>query len=163
MSASFGRSLLPRTATRPLSPSPANGRDVSPYVSALQDSAATLSAGAIGSSSPSGCEQQAHNPHASDHRDGRMNAEIRATCKNKVPRMQHTAQLWETRIWGWNEIGVPGSFNGHDVQKGRAFANDVCKKNLVRVTGLGDITDTDSHVYYSGTESNPIDNPCNLP
>jgi hypothetical protein len=77
--------------------------------------------------------------------------------------MQHTAQLWEKRILGWNEIGIPGSFDKRNVREGSAFANDLCKKSLYRVTGAGQITDVDAHVYFSGTESNHIFNPCNLP
>lgn len=112
--------------------------------------------------SPSGCEQDAHDPHESNHQPGRMNGEVRATCRNPVPRMAHAAQMWETRWWGWDKIGVKGAFDRRGVRRGSAFGNDTCRKNWVRVTGDGEITDVDTRTYYASTESTHLENACRL-
>lgn len=112
--------------------------------------------------SPSGCVQRANNPHYSTHVAGRMNAEVRATCATTVPRMYHTSQLWETRWWGWDRIGVKGVFDRTWASRGSAYGNDTCRNNLIRATGDGFVDDRDGQRYYSATESNWIDNPCNL-
>jgi hypothetical protein len=111
---------------------------------------------------PSGCVQQANNPHGSHHQPGRMNAEVRATCGGIVPHMEHTSQLWERRWWGYDRIGVVGSFNRNNVSQGSAFGNDVCRNNYVHATGSGFVTDIDGRNYYASTQSNTIHNPCNL-
>ena len=51
--------------------------------------------------SPSGCVQNAHNPHRSSHRKPEwiVNSEVEAECASPVPEMYHTAQLWEQRFW----------------------------------------------------------------
>jgi hypothetical protein len=91
-----------------------------------------------------------------------MNGVIRAYCMNVVPRMTHTAQMWETRWWGWDRIGVKGSVNDYYVKAVSAEANDVCKNNTVRVTGSGYVIDVDGHHYYASVESKHVKNPCGL-
>lgn len=91
-----------------------------------------------------------------------MNGEVRATCNTTVPRMYHTAQMWEVRWWGWDRIGIVGTHDRTWVSYGSAFGNDTCRKNWVRVTGDGFIDDRDGQRYYSNTESSPIYNPCGL-
>src|SRR5204862_8050225 len=59
---------------------------------------------------PSHCVQKANNPHRSKHK-GWMSAEVTASCRAKVTHMYHTAQLWENRWWGGEEIGVPDKFD----------------------------------------------------
>lgn len=114
------------------------------------------------STSPSGCVQAAHNPHESHHVPGTINAEVRATCNNAVPYMYHTAQLWETRWWGWDRIGQKGTFSKAWRSQGSAYANDQCRNNWIRVTGSGYVDDVDGNRYYANTESNHVHNPCNL-
>ncbi len=113
--------------------------------------------------SPSGCIQRAHHPHKSSHEPGRMNAEVRATCNTNVPLMSHEAQMWERRFWGWDRIGDKQPFQDDWVDEGSAYANDVCRNNNIRATGLGEIADIDGKTYYAKTESARIDNPCSLP
>ena len=91
-----------------------------------------------------------------------MNGEARATCNNAVPRMRHTAQLWETRWWGWDRIGVKGLHDKRSVRKGSAFGNDRCRKNLIRLTGDGYVQDHDGKKYTASTISRRINNPCRL-
>jgi hypothetical protein len=129
------------------------------YTAAGPD-AAGAAAAAASAPSPSGCRQRAHDPHKSHHQAGRMNAEVRATCRNPVPRMQHSAQLWETRWWGWDRIGTVGHFNRAGVSRGSAFANDRCRNNNIRVTGSGQITDVDGRTYYASTESRHVEIDC---
>jgi hypothetical protein len=116
----------------------------------------------VAQQSPSGCEQNSHDPHESHHQPGRMNGEVRATCRTPVPRMTHTAQMWETRWWGWDKVGINGHFEQRGVRRGSAFGNDACRKNWVRVTGDGEITDVDTRTYHASTESTHVDNPCRL-
>jgi hypothetical protein len=112
--------------------------------------------------SPSRCYMRADWPHASTHQPGRMNGVIRAFCMNVVPRMTHTAQMWEPRWWGWDRIGVKGYVNNYYVRAVSTEANDVCKKVTIRVTGNGYVIDVDSQHYYASVESKHVTNPCGL-
>jgi hypothetical protein len=110
---------------------------------------------------PSGCYQRADNPHLSTHY-GNMSGDVWAICRNAIPEMYHTAQLWEKRWWGWDRIGTVGTFHRTWVSRGRATGEDRCRKNWIRVTGNGWIVDVDYRKYYASTESNHIYNPCGL-
>jgi hypothetical protein len=112
--------------------------------------------------SPSGCTQYADDPHDSGHRDGRMNGVVRTGCLNTVPRMSFTAQMWETRWWGWDRIGIKGSITVYGWKTAKTQGNDWCKNNMVRVTGSGFVVDVDNRTYYASTESIHVKNPCGL-
>ena len=114
--------------------------------------------------SPSGCVQTADHPHNSFHEPTRANGTVRAVCRkySRVPSFWLTAQMWETRWWGWDRIGVRGKVTRAFVASVGTFANDWCKKNTVRVTGDGYVIDVDARKYYASTVSASIKNPCNL-
>jgi hypothetical protein len=112
--------------------------------------------------SPSGCVQYADHPHRSTTIPTRVNGKIRAVCKLSVPKISLSAQLWETRWWGWDRIGINQSVNRSWASYALAMANDWCKKNTVRVTGNGYVIDRDGRSYYASTVSASIKNPCNL-
>jgi hypothetical protein len=112
--------------------------------------------------SPSGCIQYADNPHYSSTTPGRVNAKVRAQCSLTVPKMQHSAQLWETRWWGWDRIGIGTPYSKLWSKFGRALANDWCRNNTVRVTGYGYVIDRDGRSYYAATVSVSVKNPCAL-
>ena len=109
---------------------------------------------------PSNCFQQANNVHKSLH-FGWMAGEVRAKCQGLVPHMYHTSQLWQSRWWGGEEIGTPGTFNQAGVQVGSAYGFDSsCIVNWVWDTGNGSVKDVDGVTYYAGTEGNHVYNPC---
>jgi hypothetical protein len=110
--------------------------------------------------SPSGCVQFADRPHSSTTSTGRVNGKVRAVCNVTVPKMSFSAQLWETRWWGWDRIGVNQPYSRAWSKFGRAMANDWCKNNTVRVTGNGYVIDRDGRSYYASTVSNSVTNPC---
>jgi hypothetical protein len=112
--------------------------------------------------SPSGCIQYADYPHGSTSTGGRVNGKVRAVCRVTVPKMQHSAQLWETRWWGWDRIGINQPYSRAWSSFGRAMANDWCKNNTVRVTGNGYVIDRDLKTYTAATISSTIKNPCAL-
>ncbi|MDQ1468422.1 MAG: hypothetical protein QOH10_2837 [Actinomycetota bacterium] len=112
--------------------------------------------------SPSGCVQKADYPHASSHYPGRMNGVVRATCNTWVPRISHSAQMWETRWWGWDRIGTKGYVNAYNVKTASTEANDKCRRSTIRVTGSGFVIDIDGRSYYASTESIHVKNPCGL-
>src|SRR5438477_617883 len=86
---------------------------------------------------PSHCVQKANNPHRSKHK-GWMSAEVTASCRAKVTHMYHTAQLWENRWWGGEEIGVPDKFDETNVDSGAANAYADCvTDDPIWVTGEG--------------------------
>ena len=109
---------------------------------------------------PSHCVQKANNPHLSKHM-GWMSAEVTASCRAKVNHMYHTAQLWENRWWGGEQIGVPDKFDGTNVGYGAANAHADCvTDDPIWVTGEGYVVDTDGQTYQAATESNHVTNPC---
>jgi hypothetical protein len=112
--------------------------------------------------SPSGCIQYADHPHYSTTTPNRVNAKVRAECVLTVPKMQHSAQLWETRWWGWDRIGIDQPYSRLWSKFGRAMANDWCRNNTVRVTGYGYVNDRDGRTYYAATVSGSVKNPCGL-
>jgi hypothetical protein len=112
--------------------------------------------------SPSGCVQYADHPHYSSTAVNRVNGKVRAVCNVTVPKMSHSAQLWETRWWGWDRIGINQPYSRLWSKFGRAMANDWCRNNTVRVTGYGYVIDRDGQSYYASTVSGSVKNPCGL-
>jgi hypothetical protein len=112
--------------------------------------------------SPSGCVQTADYPHPSTHVRGTMGGAIRARCRNAVPELSHSAQMWETRWWGWDRIGAKGSVTKYWSNSANAFGTDHCRNSTVRVTGSGFVIDVDGLSYYASTESKHVTNPCRL-
>ncbi|HEY5013624.1 MAG TPA: hypothetical protein VIK61_13105 [Acidimicrobiia bacterium] len=112
--------------------------------------------------SPSGCVQRADYPHASTHVPNTTNGVVTTRCNAYVPKIAHSAQLWETRWWGWDRIGHKGYVSVIDSKGASANGWDTCKKNTVRVTGSGSVVDVDGRTYYASTESIHVNNPCHL-
>ena len=112
--------------------------------------------------SPSGCVQTAMWPHASTHVPGTMNGGIGTKCSRVVPQISLTAQMWETRWWGWDRIGIVGRMNAYYHNAALTYANDRCRKSTIRTTGTGYVIDIDNQHYYASTESKHVYNPCNL-
>jgi hypothetical protein len=112
--------------------------------------------------SPSGCTQLADYPHKSTHVPGTMNGVVRTLCRIYVPRISETAQMWESRWWGWDRIGIKGSVSEIDSKGLSTNASDKCRNNTVRVTGSGSVLDVDGRTYYATTESIHVKNPCHL-
>ena len=73
-----------------------------------------------------------------------------------------SAQMWETRWWGWDRIGINQTVTRSWATYALAMANDWCKNNTVRVTGNGYVIDRDGRSYYASTVGASIKNPCNL-
>ncbi len=112
--------------------------------------------------SPSGCIQTADYPHKSSHVPGTMNGVVRTVCRVYVPKISETAQMWESRWWGWDRIGIKGSVSQIDAKAMSANASDKCRNNTVRITGSGSVLDVDGRTYYASTESIHVKNPCHL-
>jgi hypothetical protein len=93
---------------------------------------------------------------------GTADGVVTTTCRASIPEISHTAQMWETRWWGWDRIGHKGSVTVFDSIGASTTAWDVCKKNTVRVTGNGFVVDVDGRRYYASTESIHVKNPCHL-
>jgi hypothetical protein len=79
-----------------------------------------------------------------------------------VPRISENAQMWESRWWGWDRIGIKGSAGDIDSKALTVNASDKCRNNSVRVTGTGSVIDVDGRTYYATTESIHVKNPCHL-
>jgi hypothetical protein len=112
--------------------------------------------------SPSGCVQTADYPHRSTHRPGTADGVLRTNCIRHIPEIAQTAQMWETRWWGWDRIGTKGVVARFEVANVTSTAWDWCKKNTVRVTGSGHVIDIDHRSYYASTMSISVKNPCKL-
>ena len=112
--------------------------------------------------SPSLCTQTAQWPHESTHVPGTMNGGISAKCNRVVPEISLTAQMWETRWWGWDRIGKKGSISAFLYTQAIAYANDKCRNSTIRTTGDGFVIDVDNKPYYASTESIHVKNPCHL-
>jgi hypothetical protein len=112
--------------------------------------------------SPSLCTQTALWPHQSTHVPGTMNGAIRAKCSAVVPQISLTAQMWETRWWGWDRIGKKGYMNAYNHSEAQAYGNDICRNATIRTTGNGFVIDVDRQPYYASTESIHVKNPCGL-
>jgi hypothetical protein len=137
-------------------PSPASGTPKAGYQAAPgADPAPNLV-------SPSGCIQRADYPHRSSHLPGTAAGVVTTTCNQYVPEIAFTAQMWETRWWGWDRIGTRGVVARWGVKQISATAWDWCKKNTVRVTASGHVIDVDFRWYYANTESVHVTNPCGL-
>jgi hypothetical protein len=112
--------------------------------------------------SPSGCVQRADYPHKSTHVPGTMNGVVRTVCLAYVRKISESAQMWESRWWGWDRIGIRGSVSDIDSKALSTNASDKCRNNTVRVTGSGSVIDVDGRTYYATTESIHVKNPCQL-
>ena len=112
--------------------------------------------------SPSGCIQYADYPHRSTHKPGTADGVVRTACNRYVPEIAQTAQMWETRWWGWDRIGTKGLISRFQIERVASTAWDWCKKNTVRVTGSGHVIDVDYRWYYASTVSVSVKNPCRL-
>jgi hypothetical protein len=143
---------------------PDAGPSNQPASTARSAYAPTVEAGAAtpNTTSPSGCVQRADYPHKSTHVPGTMNGVVRTTCLVYVHRISESAQMWETRWWGWDRIGIRGSVSDIDAKAASANASDKCRNNTVRVTGSGSVVDVDGRTYYATTESIHVNNPCGL-
>jgi hypothetical protein len=146
----------PQVASATVTPTAAAGGEHAGYQSSNGTAASPSTV------SPSGCVQYSDRPHGSVHFDGRMNASVRAMCRSQVPKLSHSAQMWETRWWGWDRIGIKGYVTRIYSTYAKAYGNDSCKDNSVRVTGYGYIVDVDARTYYASTVSVTIKNPCGL-
>jgi hypothetical protein len=112
--------------------------------------------------SPSGCLQRVDHPHQSIHEPGTADGVVTTSCRVSIPEISHSAQMWETRWWGWDRIGHKGSVRVFNSRSASTTAWDWCKKNTVRVTGNGYVVDIDGRAYYASTESIHVKNPCHL-
>lgn len=116
------------------------------------------------------CSQRSHNPHASHHYPGRVNAEVRSTCGGRipVPEMYHKAYLGKSdRDRGYNDVPnlTKGSDVFHEVNvwKGSSFSNNVCEDQWYKTRGEGYIVYVEGgSPYYWATASKSVDNPCGL-
>ena len=112
--------------------------------------------------SPSECKQSAKKPRQWSNE---VRGEIRASCKQRVPRMRHTAELLRWQGWtggGWREIGSTGVFDGRNTSSGRAYGITTCTDHKFKVTGEGYVIDIDGVKYLTGTTSGIANNPCGL-
>ena len=109
------------------------------------------------------CRLRAHHIHESEHKDGRMNGEVRGTCRPAVRWMWHYAQLWEWRFWGWDRIGRRGIYNHGPTTVGSAYGNDICRDGHIRLEGYGWIQSNNGQIYFA---HHPVwryaTNPCGL-
>lgn len=102
-----------------------------------------------------GCTVRTLLPHASSHQPGTVNAGLMSTCDWAQPSLTQTAQLWETRWWGWNMIGDPGFDSVFNFTEQRTYSNSTFCNNTMttRVTGTGTIVfdngQTDSETLNS--------------
>ena len=108
------------------------------------------------------CKVRAHRPHLSRHAEDkgehRVNGEIRIECEKRKPELRVTAELWETRWWGWDRLNDhPSEKKKHNGRKVSAFANAGCNPGMtVRVTGDGYVTYRDGKTLSGGVESEHI-------
>lgn len=114
------------------------------------------------SGSPSKCKQSAYTPRKSG---SKVRGKIRGYCKNRVPRMRHTAELLRWQGWtggGWKRIGSVGVYDKRNTANGYAYGTTPCTKHNFKVTGEGYVIDVDNVKYLTGTTSRIGKNPCNL-
>ena len=111
--------------------------------------------------SPSGCWQQIDNPHKSKY-FGDIAAELRTTCRNPIPEIAQSVQLWESRWWGWDRVGSKGSVHVYWESRVTSWSNASCRNSSMRATGSGTIVDLDGDKYYASTASPSVKNPCKL-
>lgn len=108
------------------------------------------------------CEIKAHTPHLSRHADDkgerRVNGEISVKCQRNKPELRVTAELWETRWWGWDrisELATPPPM--HNKRGVSAYANADCNPGMtVRVTGDGYVSFPDGKKGWAGVESEHV-------
>ncbi len=114
------------------------------------------------SGSPSKCKQSAYTPRQSG---SKVRGKIRGSCKNRVPRMRHTAELLRWQGWtggGWRAIGNVGAYDKKNTSSGSAYGTTPCTKHKFKVTGEGYVIDVDNVKYLTGTTSRIGNNPCDL-
>jgi hypothetical protein len=111
--------------------------------------------------SPSGCYQHIDNPHLSYHY-GEIAGELRTKCRNSIPQILQSAQLWERRWWGWDRVGIKGDKHVYWVSEITSWARVSCRKSSMKVTASGYVIDLDNRQYYASTASPSVNNPCNL-
>jgi hypothetical protein len=131
-------------------------------VGLLMVEAPTAAAAVAATVSPSGCVQRADYPHKSTHVPKTMNGVVRTMCRVLVPKISESAQMWESRWWGWDRIGIRGAISDIESRGLSVNASDKCRNNTVRVTGSGSVVDIDGRTYYATTESIHVKNPCHL-
>ncbi len=103
------------------------------------------------------CRVKANTPHLSHHQRDRVNGEIRVECKHNQPHIKVTAQLWETRWWGWDRIGALGETTKKNKRKVSAFSNSGCNDGMtLRVTGDGTVTKANGDKLTGGAESKHV-------
>ncbi len=110
--------------------------------------------------SPSDCIQFPSDPHVVNYES--VTSAIRASCRNAVPEMYHTATLkkreYSSSPWSF---AASGQFRGTSVRLGSAFANADCEKMRYIVEGYGWVIDVDNELYYASSASGEVNNPCN--
>lgn len=68
-----------------------------------------------------------------------------------------TAQLWETRWWGWDRTGGLGEAKKKNKRKLSAFGNSGCNDGMtLRVTGDGYVTYSNGDKLSAGVESKHV-------
>lgn len=85
--------------------------------------------------SPSECFGHSDYPHNSSHVVGTVNGVARSDCEVAVYYLSVKAQLWESRWWGWDRVGVPGSDQRATAQSVSANSWWECRNNDFRITG----------------------------
>jgi hypothetical protein len=111
---------------------------------------ASAQANGTGPLNAEGCEMIAPDPHAASY-SAEVKGEIRTTCSLGAPYNIHqTAQLWQTRWWGWDRIGIKGESYKSDVSLVQDFGRTKCPINSTfRTTGNGEIRDAVGTAYAS--------------
>lgn len=107
---------------------------------------------------PFGCTLQANYPHVSGHNPGGINAGIVTQCTSGSPLwILQSAQLWETRFWGWDRIGTPGYGETYQKNYLETYAQANCRPGItLRLTANGRISDYYGHIYDDYTESRVV-------
>jgi len=75
--------------------------------------------------------------------------------------MYHTAQLWQSRWWGGEEIGTRGTFDQAHVEVGSAYGFGYklhCELGVGY--GNGSVNDVDGATYTRARKASHIYNPC---
>lgn len=111
--------------------------------------------------SPSGCYQRVDNPHRSLHK-GWIAGELTTQCRNPVPEINQTAQLWEQRWWGWDRVGSKGAKHAFWKRYLKSWAKVTCRNSHLKTTGTGYVVDLDGSHYYASTYGAVVSNPCGL-
>src|SRR5262249_38720353 len=111
--------------------------------------------------SPSGCYQQIDDPHQSKY-FGDIAAELNSKCRNPVPEIYQSVQLWESRWWAWDRVGTRGTKYAYRVSAVTSWANVSCRNSSIKATANGYVIDLDGNKYTASTASPVVKNPCTL-